>query len=360
MAGHGLAKAERNKTGPKGRGAATDPEAVYGSDQKGKLAALNQSGAFLHIAAIHAARSSGCRIKTELPVRVAPFVSDPMAQEGAASRRIGPDGPLLRNRTRMAAAIAKSQDGLQGKQRTIDIVATKSIGGKHYVFVMEVKRRDSHYVDWVFIDQDLGPTDYFATAVSTAANEDALPLMQISKYSIDGKDLYVRKERLGAIDSIVPACADYGLVITPNKQSKEPPYKFQDDTLYKATGQVLEGAYGMIVDTVTNRAANADLREHSTVYYIPVIVTNANLRICRYSLKDLTDDLSGMKRVELEQCSSLVYHCPHPVVARFPHQITSVERPAQATMATKWPVIVANIGDLGRILDGSWAGASAS
>ena len=329
-----------------------DPKAGRGSDQEGKLAALNQSGAFLHIAAIQAAKASGCLVQTELPVRVAPFVSDPMAQEGAASRRISPDGPLLRNRTRMQAAIAKSQDGLQGRQRTIDVAAMKSMGGRSYAFIMEVKRLDPHYVDWVFINQNSEAGGYFATAVSTREDKGALPLMRIPRHSIDGGDLHVQKERLNIINSVVPAHADYGLVITPNKENKGPAYKFQDESLYKATGQVLEGAYGAIVDMVTHQAANATLREQATVYYMPVIVTNANLRICHYRTEDLTDDLAGMKKVEWEACSSLVYHCPHPVVARFPHQITGVDRSAFATMATKWPVIVTNIGDLKRILNG--------
>ena len=322
--------------------------------EKGKLDALNQSGAFLHIAAIRAATKSGCQYQTELPVRVAPFVSDPMSQEGIASRRGGPTGPLLLNRTRLQVAIAKSQDGQQGRQRTVDLTAIKSSGRNRYMFTMEVKRRDPQFVDWVFINQNMESKNYFAAAVSTTENSDALSLMELPRYKREGSNLYVRKELLTAIDSIVDNHADYGLVITYAGKQKagDPMYKFQDTSLHDAVGQVLEGAYGMIVDMVTHQASNATLEANSTVYYIPIIVTNANLLICRYSLDDLTNDLSGMQKVELEPCSSLVYYCPHPVMTRFPRQITDVNRYTQAIMATKWPVIVTNIGDLKRILDG--------
>ena len=101
-----------------------------------------------------------------------------------------------------------------------------------------------------------------------------------------------------------------------------------------------------------HQASNATLEASSTVYYIPIIVTNANLLICRYNLDDLTNDLSSMQKVKLEPCSSLVYYCPHPVMTRFPRQIMDVSHYTQAIMATKWPVIVTNIEDLKRILDG--------
>lgn len=194
VAGYGHAEAERGKSNLKGRNGATDPKAGQISDQEGKLAALNQSGAFLHIAAIQAAKASGFLVQTELPVRVAPFVSDPMAQEGAASWRTGPDGSWFRNRTKMQAAIAKSQDGSQGKQRTIDVTAMKNSRGKSYAFSMEVKRQDPHYVDWVFIDQNLESRRYFTTAVSTKEDRDALPLMKMPRHGPEGTDLHVQKK----------------------------------------------------------------------------------------------------------------------------------------------------------------------
>ena len=301
--------------------------------------ALNRSGAFLHAGVIQKLEGMGYGIRSELPVSVAPFLSDPSKQPGATRRCDPGNGALvsLLNKTAFQGAVAASQDGSQRRGRTIDVCASHPAGsGSVYTAVIEVKRLDPAYVNWVFLVRDRPPYDYSVVTRSDRPDGGALQLMKVTRSNVDMGDIHVQRKMIRTLPDGMGVVADHGMEITYDPHAG---YKHQGTSLHDATSQVLEGTFGLIVDAVTHQAAAG--AACAVEYYAPVIVTTARLLTCKYDPGALDLNRLDAPDMNLKEVDAVIYHCPHPVLARFPDQIVATRDAGQAALATRWPVVVA-------------------
>ena len=337
----GLAEARKADPGIKLCGEC-DPEAGEMRD------ALNRSGAFLHEGVIQDLKDIGYNLFSELPVSTAPFLSDPSRQPGAVTLRDPPGGNRARllNKTAFQGAVAASQDGSQRRGRTIDICASRSGTASAYTAVIEVKRLDPAYVSWVFLARGGAPRDFSVVTRSYRPDGGALQLMRIPRSDAEGGDIYVHKKRAPPLPDHMGAVADRGMEITYDPRAG---YSHRGTSLHDAANQVLEGAFGLIVDVVTNHAAAGTidvLEEH----YVPIIVTTANLLTCEYDPAALDPERLDAPDAALKKADMVIYRCPHPPRTRFPDQIVATRNAAQAALAARWPVAVATVGGLRSLL----------
>ena len=188
--------AEARKAAPSiGPCAECDPEGAEIRD------ALNRSGTFLHEGVNKELVRMGYGTRSEVPVSVAPFLSDPSKQPHATALRHTPnDGPVsLLDRAVFQDAVAASQDGLQRRERTIDICASRQKGDSNYTAVIEVKRLDPAYVSWVFLARNGPARDYSIVTMSNKLGDNgSLQLMKIPR-SDAAKSIYYASGRQGQV-----------------------------------------------------------------------------------------------------------------------------------------------------------------
>ena len=338
----GLAEARKANPGT-GLCGECDPEAGEIRD------ALNRGGAFLHAGTIQNLKGMGYHLRSELPVSAAPFLSDPSRQPGATSLRMpeGRDHVRLLNKTAFRGAVAASQDSSQRRGRTIDVCASRQDSeGTVYTAVIEVKRLDPAYVNWVFLTRDRPPYDYSVVTKSDRPAGGALRLMMVPRSDAGTGDIYVQRQMIRTLPGDMGPVADHGMEITYDPRVG---YRHQGTSLHDAASQVLEGAFGLIVDAVTHQATTgvSCARE----YYAPVIVTTANMFTCEYDPDALVPGLLDAPDGALRRVDAVIYHCPHPARTRFPDQIVAARDAGQATLAARWPVVVATVEGL-KVLQG--------
>lgn len=319
-----------------------DPEAGEIRD------ALNRSGAFLHAGVIRELERTRYDLLSELPVSVAPFLSDPSRQPHATSLRMpeGRDPVLLLNKSVFQSAVAASQDGSQRRGRTIDICASRPGTVSNYTAVIEVKRLDPGYVSWVFLAPDGMLRDYSIVTKSGKPDGGALQLMKVPRSDAEGSDIYVHRKRAPALPDGMCFVAEHGMVITYDPRAG---YRHQGTSLHDAVNQVLEGAFGLIVDSVTHKASTG-MAGAPEERYVPVIVTTANLLTCEYDPGELDPERLDISDMALEKADVVIYRHPHPARTRFPDQIVATRSAAQAALAARWPVVVATIKGLRGLL----------
>ena len=311
--------------------------------------ALSWNGEFLHAGAIKELKKLGYSLRSELPVSVAPFLSDPSKQPGAASQRRPLDrAPVtLLNKTAFQGAVAASQDGSQRKDRTIDICASIQHPDSVYTAVVGVEWRDPARVSWVFSAQSEPPYDYSVVTKSGKPDDDwSLRLMKVTRSDVEGDDIYLHKRRAPALPGGTNAVADRGTEIAHGSFAE---HGRRGTSLRDAANRVLEGTFGLIVDAVTNQAvtgAGNVLEEH----YVPIIVTTASLLTYEHNPDAPYPERPDAPDTDLKSASVVVYHCPHPACVRFPDQIVSARNARQARLAERWPVVVTTVEGLKSLL----------
>ena len=118
-----------------------------------------------------------------------------------------------------------------------------------------------------------------------------------------------------------------------------------------AATQVIEGTFGVAVDALINQVTTGKGYDHEAQYFIPIIVTNANILTCKYDPKDLDLNSGTVSKLELCQQDAVIYEYPFPMRVRFPNQVTSVQSEIQLRHAAKWPVLVLSPKGLDDFLD---------
>ena len=311
--------------------------------------ALSRDGEFLRAGAIRELKKLGYGLRSDLPVSVAPFLSDPSKQPGAASQRNPPNrAPVtLLNKTAFQSAAAASQGGSQRKDRTIDICASIQHPDSVYTAVVGVEWRDPARISWVFSAQNEPAYDYSVVTRSGKSDDDwSLRLMKVTKSDAEGDDICLHKRRTLALPDGTNAVADRGTEIAHGSFAE---HGRRGTSLRDAANRVLEGTFGLIVDAVTNQAvtgAGNVLEEH----YVPIIVTTASLLTYEHNPDAPDPERPDAPDTDLKSASVVVYHCPHPACARFPDQIVSAKNARQARLAEKWPVVVTTVEGLKSML----------
>lgn len=321
----------------------TCPECNPGLDDRTN--ALNESGAFMHAEICRMLDGLGYRTTAEHPVHAAPLVQDPSRRQ----RALGAGGRSAGSGHGVAAAefqrvLAESQQAALARPRVLDIVATVPVGrSAELVLPIEVKKSNPGYVDWVFMNYGGGEAGMTATSVSTN-DTGGLELFKIPGTDLGRPPLYVKKKKasipqaaMGAYDGAVP--------LTLNRSSK---YDFQQRSLGEAAVQVVEGAFGLITSRIIHRVSTG-IEYDTTQYYIPAVVTTANLYSCSYRHTDFEMATGLVSRASLKKEEFLIYECPAPIAA-FPSQLAHPDESEGMRLLTKWQVVITRARSFKKLL----------
>lgn len=323
----------------------TCPECNPGLDDRTN--ALNESGAFMHAEICRMLDGLGYRTTVEHPVHAAPLVQDPSRRP----RALGAGGRSMRSGHAAPAAaaefqrvLAESQQTVLARQRVLDIVATIPVGrSTELVLPIEVKKANPGYVDWVFMNYGRGEVSMTATSVS-AKDTGGLELFKIPGTDLGRPPLHIKKKKAG-IPQAAMGAYDGAVPLTLNRSSK---YDFQQRSLGEAAVQVVEGAFGLITSRIIHRVSTG-IGYDTTQYYVPVVVTTANLYSCSYRPTDFEMATGLVSRASLKKEEFLIYECPAPLAA-FPSQLAHPDEPEGMHLLTKWQVVITRARSFEKLL----------
>ena len=320
------------------------PDCNPGLDDK--MSALNKSGTFLHAEVYRILRSSGYRAAAEHPVQVAPFVQDPLKRPRALRKEDHPAHPVTVTVTaEFQRALAESQQTGLAKERVLDIVAATPIGPSlELILPIEVKKVDQGYADWVFMNYNTDKTSMIATLISTH-DLGGLLLFRIPRSDLDSRPLHVEKAKM-SIPSISTNIYDGAVPLTLNKSSK---YDFNNRSLNNAATQVVEGTFGLITNKLIHQVSTG-IGYNTSQCYIPIVVTTANLYSCRYDPDDFEISTGLVSNGDLKKEEFLIYECPSPITATFPHQLTHLDRRKHVRSLMKWQDLIVQARSFEKLL----------
>lgn len=293
---------------------------------------LNESGTFLHFAALDKIRGHGWDAMIEVPASSAPFVSDPMKQPGAAIDEMA--DPLM-----FQHWVGISQNHALQNKRTVDILASKSMNNSKIHLCVESKKMDPRHVKLIF----LNPQEYAGKfdVISKSTNE-AMPNLMSMRGVMGSSELRVTVNQL-ELNLDAGGIYDFGRTWSKNQRKGD-----DVNHLMNASKQAIEGAYGIILDSVVRQVATG--ADHVDEFFVPVIVTKAGIYACSYDPKSIDADSGTADDIKFEKKDFVAYRCPTPASVLFPNQVTGAHTPEQMAQAYRWTVLVANMKGLEDLL----------
>ena len=303
-------------------------------DLEAQCEALNDSGLFLHSMVLQRIKKVGWTVHSEVPVSAAPFLYDPVKEPGVIQTTyVG----RLFNKRKFLHAIADSQNKSLTRETAIDVVATAGA----QVLCIEVKKLNPRYVSWVFANHDAGYKE-IAVLYKELSNKSARDLLCIPKILSGNLDLSIRMESV----SLESAGHTYDQGRTLIRDAKGN-YGFGSSSLADATRQIIEGTFGLVVESLMQDVSSGKFKTQS---FLPIVATTANILTCEYDANDLTAD--GVSGQPLKPQDLVIYDCPVPVRAKFPNQFADLKHHKQMRLSTKWPVLIIGPKGLDMLLAG--------
>ena len=242
-------------------------------DLEERRTALNRSGIFLHSAVLKRMKKGGCNVRSEVPVSVAPFLYDPVKEPGVLKKT----GTKYRlNRQKFLKAVADSQNRSLMRETAVDVVATSGT----LVLCVEVKKLNPRYVSWVFANHDTVYKEIPLLTI-TSSGKNARDLLCVPKIIGESRDLSIRMESSGPV---LDHTYDQGLALTVDSNGE---YKSNKNSLEEATRQIVEGTFGLVVESLMQYVSSGQFKIKS---FLSVVVTTADIFACKYGSNDLTAD----------------------------------------------------------------------
>lgn len=299
-----------------------------------KTKSMNQSGAFLQIHVISQLRKYNWKVLSEYPIRLSPFLDLPAKN------------PVLYNRLlnrvdvepiTFVRAARESMDKTTVKETSIDVIGGRIVNNYSFNLCIESKKLDPRFIDWVFFQQ--------------VKHENTLRLL-MRTYFFD-KPILLRTPKIGKADETYlgistipgefnyPVC-DFALSLKSEEIDREY-YKSDKTKVDDAARQIIEGTYGFIVDRILQQVLKGDPQLHDglTDYFIPMVVTNANLFICEFDDNAINSQSGKIeKEPTYKHVDSLIYECSTPKTVQFPEPLEADTTPEENNAITKWHVLI--------------------
>ena len=161
---------------------------------------------------------------------------------------------------------------------------------------------------------------------------------------ISCKPLYVNKVKARIMKMLMPVY-DGAVPLTLTKSK----YDFRKRSLNDASTQVVEGTFGLITNKLIHQVSTG-IGYNIKQYYLPAVVTTANLYSCSYNRDDFEISTGLVSNARLNKEEFLIYGCPVPVTAAFPLQTTYLDRQKDIPRSIKWPVVVVQAQSFEKLL----------
>lgn len=307
-----------------------------------KTNSLNQSGAFLQFHILNELTKRNWSTLVETPVSIAPFNRNPethplLAGQFAKQRIISADN--------FTQAVLESQNQTMKEETSVDIDAGKSIELKYeshsanFRLCIEVKKNDPRYSDWCFFQQKIN-TEPMRVITKNITIKGRVCLFSVPPTDRYGNPIYVETNQFHFWDIFKHHIADFALALQNEEVSKEY-YRSEKTKVDEAARQIIKGTYGLIIEKILNQVSTAKDYSHSPDIFVPIIVTNANLFLCKFDSNKI-DPKSGhlTKDPQYVSVDSIIYECPTPKGVQFPLSLAS-NLPAEfRNHVLKWHVLV--------------------
>lgn len=318
------------------------------SELSDKTKSLNQSGAFLQIHTINQLQKHGWRVLSEYPVRLSPFLDLPQKNPLITSRLLGGNIP---DPLSFVRSVNESMDKTSTKETSIDVVSGKTVDNYCFNLCIESKKLDPRFSDWVFFQQLKHQKGLRYFRRSYFANGEPV-LFSTPKLGQQEETFLTVNKGLTEFD--YPIC-DFALSLK-NKEIERDYYKSDKTKVDESARQIMEGTYGFIVDRILQHVLKNEpvLGNGNSDYFIPIVVTNANLFTCEYD-KDSINPTSGHieKEPTYVPVDEVIYECPVPKTIQFPDPIEANTTSIENNLIRKWHVLILTPNGLTKFL-GHW------
>ena len=316
------------------------------SELSDKTKSLNQSGAFLQIHVINQLQKHGWIVLSEYPIRLSPFLDLPKKNRLLTSRLLG--GVVPEPLTFVRAA-NESMDKTTVKETSIDVVAGKTVNQMCFNLCIESKKLDPRFIDWVFFQQLEHKQGFHYFRRGYFHNSEPVLFSTPALGSHEETFLTVNKT-IPEFD--YPIC-DFALSLK-NKEIERDYYKSDKTKIDESARQIMEGTYGFIIDRILHHVLQDEpiLSRSDTDFFIPIVVTNANLFMCNFD-KDSIDSSSGHLKKEptYAPVDEVIYECPAPKTIQFPDPIEANTTSIQNNLIRKWHVLILTPNGLTKFLN---------
>ncbi|AJW71044.1 hypothetical protein [Nitrosopumilus adriaticus] len=306
-----------------------------------KTNALNQSGAFLQFHVLNELTKKHWETTVEKPVSAAPFLTHPEKQSLIYAH-------LLADRTIPADHFAKAMSDsqlLSMKQETsVDIDATKVIPIEFdptivFRLCVEVKKNDPRYSDWCFFQLKQN-TEPMRVISKNIRRDGRIELFNISKTDRHGDPIFVQTNQYPHWSIFKHDISDFALALQ-NEQIKPEYFRSEKTKVDETARQIIKGTYGCILDDIIKQVSSGNGYSNSPNIYIPIIVTNANLYLCKFDLEDIDTSMGHItKDPKYEKVDSIIYEHPTPKEVQFPQPLSSRLDEYSREQIAKWHVLI--------------------
>jgi len=272
---------------------------------------------------------------SEYPIHLSPFLDLPKKNPIIHSRIIAGRIPEPLSFVRAAN---ESMDKTTVKETSIDVIAGKTVNQYCFNLCIESKKLDPRFSDWVFFQQLEYKQGFHYFRRSYFANGEPILLSTPELGSQKETFLTVNK---AIADFKYPIC-DFVLSLK-NKEIERDYYKSDKTKVDESARQIMEGTYGFMIERILHHILQNEpiLGRSDTDYFIPIVVTNANLFMCDFD-KDSIDSSSGHLKKEpvYTPVDGIIYECPVPKTVQFPDPIEANTTSVENNLIRKWHVLI--------------------
>ncbi len=305
-----------------------------------KTQALNQSGAFLQFSVLTELNKRGWQSLVEVPVTVMPFVTHQSKH------------PLLYTRllydkkfesSHFPQAITESQTQFLKEETSVDIDASKIIEIEFdppltFRLCIEVKKNDPKYSDWCFFQLKKN-SEPMRVITKTLVKQGRVTLFHVPP-TFGHDDIYVQTNQFHHWDIFRHPISDFALALQSENINKDY-YRSEKTKIDEAARQIIKGTYGLVIEKLIHQVTTGEGYIDSPNIFVPIIVTNANLYLCKFDPKDI-DSNSGhiTKDPNFEPIDSVICEYPTPKEVQFPDPLSSDLDAEKRNHVVKWHVLI--------------------
>lgn len=295
--------------------------------------ALNQSGAFLQGHVMEELSKKEWGIVTEQPVTIAPVLDDPSALEHLAQDS---QGRIVAEE--FPKAVLECQNRYELEETSIDVVGEKNGGKTAFKLCIECKKLDPEYVDWVFIQPSTSNRSMHIIT-KTIESKGFAALFKVPKTTRYGNEIHVEISKFNW-EPFKYLVTDFAVAVS-NKKINRTTYRSKKTIVDEAARQIIKGVYGLVLESITTQVVSGEGYDHTINCFIPVVVTNANLIVCRYNPEDI-DPKTGhiTKSPSYEKTDSIIYECAPPKSVQFPLPLLLKQTEDAKKAVAKWHVLI--------------------
>ncbi len=305
-----------------------------------KTESLNKSGAFLQIHVLNELTKRMWGTEIESPRTISPFVADPKDQRHILYKQ-DPNRLLAE---KFPEAINASQNTSSRQETSLDIYAGKffHLVSEEYDlrFCIEVKKNDPRYSDWCFfqLEQKREKMRTITNCIRSIGDVDLLRVGETTRY---GNEVFLQITKFPHWHFLEHDVSDFAVALR-NKDIDNEFFKSEKTKIDEGLRQIIKGTYGTVIEHITHQIVTGEGYDNRPTVFIPIIVTNANLFLCKFDPNDIDPESGQIKKdPQYVEKDILIYEYPTPKEVQFPEPLKGNLDPLRRRQILKWQVLIA-------------------